>query len=40
MEIGADLRMRCGGRLSEVYHGTRNGFTAYLDYLVMTCTAV
>ena len=38
--IGAAMRMQCAGRLSEVYHASRHGFTAYLDYLVMTCTAV
>lgn len=39
LEIGRDMERLCGGRLSEVYHRSRNGFTAYLEYLVMTCIA-
>ncbi len=40
LEIGKELERQCGGHLSEVYHRSRNGFTAYMDYLVMTCIAV
>jgi hypothetical protein len=40
LEIGREMERSCGGGLSEVYHGSRDGFTAYLDYMVMTCVAV
>lgn len=40
LAIGHDMERKCGGALSEVYHGSRDGFTAYLEYLVMTCVAV
>ncbi|MFH1150225.1 MAG: class I SAM-dependent methyltransferase [Actinomycetota bacterium] len=38
--IGMALERQCAGRPSEVYHRSRNGFTAYLEYMVMTCIAV
>lgn len=38
MEIGRELEEQCGG-LSRVYHPSRNGFTVYLDYMVLTCAA-
>lgn len=40
MEIGAEMERLSSGCLSEVYHRSRNGFTTYLDYLVMTCIAL
>lgn len=40
LRIGREMEERCGDRLSEVYHRSRDGFTAYLDYMVMTCIAI
>jgi len=37
--IGMRLEALCEGRLSTVYHPSRNGFTVYLDYVVLTCEA-
>lgn len=38
-EIGRDLEEQCEGHLREVFHKTRHGFTAYLEYMVLTCFA-
>lgn len=38
MEIGQEMQGQCGG-LSRVYHPGRNGFTVYLDYMILTCAA-
>lgn len=40
MSIGEEMERRCGGQLSTVYQRSRTGFTAYLEYVVMTCVAV
>lgn len=39
MDIGRELEERCSDHLSSIYHRSRNGFTAYLDYAVLTCVA-
>jgi hypothetical protein len=40
IKIGRELEDQCGSDPSEVFHRSRNGFTAYLDYMIMTCIAV
>lgn len=39
MEIGTRLEEMCADHLSGLYHRSRNGFTVYLDYAVLTCVA-
>jgi len=39
MKIGRAIEKDCLGHLSEVFHRTNDGFTAYMKYKILTCVA-
>ena len=39
MKISRAIEKDCQGHLSEVFHRTNDGFTAYMKYKILTCLA-